>query len=302
MSEFSFEYPEAFLLFLIYIICQYFCKKRVKTVYFPHLELFSKTKVQISLKNILKYLIAFFIVFSLASPVFIDHRNPANRNGFDISLCIDSSGSMGESGFDKENSNISKFDSVKEAVKEFILKRRNDNIALIFFGDFAYIASPLTYEKEALSEFVDVQDMALAGKNTAIGDGLITAIDALKTSIATTKIIILLTDGKHNAGSVSVQNAVEIAKKNNIKIYTIGVGEDIDVAMLEKIALESGAKSFLAKDIEKLKEVYGEIDGFEKSILKSKDYSFKEYLFFYSAVLAFALLFFYFYLFLRRAI
>ena len=90
--------------------------------------------------------------------------------------------------------------------------------------------------------------------------------------------------------------------QHNIKIYTIGVGEDIDAVMLEKIALESGAKSFLAKDIKKLKEVYEEIDGFEKSTLKSKEYAFKEFLFFYPASLAFALLFFYFYLFLRRAI
>jgi len=301
MNEFSFEYPEAFFLLILFIICQHFCKKVLTPIFFPHLELFSRAKTPFSLKKILKYLIAFFLVSSIASPVMTDHYNPANRNGFDIALSLDSSGSMGETGFDAKNSSISKFESVKRVVKEFILKRRNDNIALVLFGDFAYIASPLTYEKEVLCEFLDVQDMALAGKNTAIGDGIAAAVDSLKSSNAATKLIILLTDGKQNAGSVSVEAAVNIAKRNGIKIYTIGVGEDMDRAMLETIAKESGAKSFAAKDLSALKEVYKEIDALEKSMIKSREYIFKKYLFAYPAALAFAFLILYSCLVLRRA-
>lgn len=283
MREWSFEYPEVWLFFGLFLLCQYLYKKVPAPRYFPHLHLFGFGGSVFSFRKLLKYLIAFLLVAAAASPVIVDHRNPGNRNGFDIALCLDSSGSMGETGFVKENLAMSKFDSVKQVVREFILNRRNDNIALVLFGDFAYIASPLTYEKEVLAEFMELQDMALAGKNTAIGDGLVRSIDALKDSRAKTQLVILLTDGKQNAGSVAIDEAVTMAVRHNIRIYTIGIGEDSDTALLTMIAQNSGGRSYFAKDSEALTEVYQAIDTLESSKIKSRDYRVKEHLFFYPA-------------------
>lgn len=293
MSTLGFEYPEAFALFLLFLLCRHFCKKVPAPSYFPHLAFFGFVNPYFSLRKALIYLIALMLTLAVASPVMIDHHNPGNRNGFDIALCIDSSGSMSESGFHSENRELSKFDAVKEIVGKFILGRVDDNIALVLFGDFAYIASPLTYEKEMLVEFMGLQDMALAGKNTAIGDGLARSIDALKSSRARTRLIILLTDGKQNAGSVSIETAVEIAAKNGIRIYTIGIGKDADTALLELIATRTGGRSYVATESDTLGDVYGEIDTLESSRIKSRDYAVKQYYFYIPAMAALLLLLLY---------
>lgn len=300
MSEWSFEYPEALTLFLLFMICRHFCKKVPAPSYFPHLSFFGYVNPYFSLRKTLIYLIALTLTLAIASPIVIDHHNPGNRNGFDIALCIDSSGSMSESGFHTGEKELSKFESVKRVVGEFILGRRNDNISLVLFGDFAYIASPLTYEKEVLVEFMELQDMAMAGKNTAIGDGLARSIDALKDSRAKTQLIILLTDGKQNAGSVSIETAVAIAAKNGIRIYTVGVGEDADRALLELIATQTGGRSYEARDSDALEAVYDEIDALESSRIKSRDYAVKAYYFHYPAMAALLLLTLYLHLISRR--
>ncbi len=300
MSELAFEYPEALALFLLFLVCRHFCKRVPAPKYFPHLAFFGHINPYFSIRKALIYLIVLALSIAIASPIVIDHHNPGNRNGFDIALCIDSSGSMSESGFHTGNRELSKFESVKEVVGRFILGRRNDNISLVLFGDFAYIASPLTYEKEVLVEFMELQDMAMAGKNTAIGDGLARSIDALKDSRAKTQLIILLTDGKQNAGSVSIETAVDIAAKNGIRIYTIGVGEDADTALLELIASRTGGRSYSAKDSDALRDVYDEIDTLESSRIKSRDYAVKAYYFHYPALAALLLLALYGHLLSRR--
>jgi Ca-activated chloride channel family protein len=173
---------------------------------------------------------------------------------------------------------------------------------LVLFGDFAYIASPLTYEKAVLVEFMEVQDMALAGKNTAIGDGLARSIAALKPSRAKTRLIILLTDGKQNAGSIAIEEAVEIAVKNNIRIYGVGIGEDTDKELLELIAARSGGKSFEAHDSAALEAVYDTIDELETSRIKSRDYAVKEYFYLYPAAAALLALLLYTLLISRRPV
>jgi len=302
VSELAFEYPEALALFLLFLLCRHFCKKVPAPQYFPHLAYFGSINPYFSFRKILIYLIALLLTLAIASPILVDHHNPGNRNGFDVVLCIDSSGSMGETGFQAGEREMSKFESVKQVVGKFILGRRNDNIALVLFGDFAYIASPLTYEKEVLVEFLGLQDMALAGKNTAIGDGLARSIDALKDSRAKTRLIILLTDGKQNAGSVSIEQMVGIAAKNGIRIYTIGIGDDADTALLDMIASRSGGRSYTAKNSDTLESVYDEIDRLESSQIKSRDYSVKTYYFYYPAAVALALLTLYGYLISRRRV
>ncbi len=284
MFEFSFEYPEVFILLAIYIICQNLCKKDEAKFYFVHLNFFNiLTKLNIT--TILKYLTVIFLLTALASPIMIDKFEPKNRNGIDIVLSIDASGSMKEKGFDNEDSEISKFESVKDVIKEFIAKRVNDNIGIVLFGDFAFISSPITYEKEVLLDLVELLDVELAGQNTAIGEAISQGVRAFKTSKSKSKILKLLSGGEHNSGRVSPKDGVELANKYGVKIYTIGIGNSND-EMLKMIAKESGGEFFRANDKKTLLNVYEKIDKLETALIKSKNYNKKEYLFFYFLILA----------------
>ena len=166
---------------------------------------------------------------------------------------------------------------------------------MVVFGTYAFSASPLTYDLKALSEmFYLMSDVGIAGTSTAIGDALIQGIGTLEAGKAKSKVIILLTDGKHNAGKSSPHQAVSLAKEEGVKVYTIGIGKkgDYDTELLRTVAKESGAKSFFASTAEELEEVYAEIDMLEPSSIPSEQYFNKEEYFIYPLVLAMLLLLF----------
>jgi len=184
---------------------------------------------------------------------------------------------MDESGFDRNRPEQSKFEVVNEVASRFIMKRRNDHIGVVYFGDFAYVASPLSYEKRFLAEFLALQSQGLAGRNTAIGEGINQSLEVLKHSKAETKIVILLTDGRSNHGRVSVEMAVERAIKEGVRIYGIGIGSesDIDHELLKLITEKSGGAFFFASHQEALSDVYHEIDTLTPSTLDAREYEAK---------------------------
>lgn len=285
MNYFSFEYP-LFILFLIPIIyCLYKCKEYPKSIYFVHLHLMSARKSLKHLEWIIKILIFILLVVALASPILIDKTNPLNRHGKDIVLAIDASGSMNSSGFssgeEDELKNKSRFEITKYIAKDFILKRESDNIGVVLFGDFAFIASPVTYEKDIVTDMLELLTQGMAGQNTAMGEAISIATRAFKHSKAKTKIVILLSDGEHNSGTVSPKDAVEIAKERGIKIYTIAIGKkgEADEALLAKIAGDSGGHFYYAANSKELKAVYDNIDELESSKIKSRQYLLKDYIY-----------------------
>ncbi len=292
---FGFEYPELFLVLPFILYCFYRCREKPQQRYFVHLELFSHIDMKIDRRLWLKMLTAIFLITALASPVTVNPYDPRNRQGIAMMLSLDASGSMNASGYDENNRMLSKFAIVKEIVQDFIKERLEDNIGIVLFGDFAFIATPLTYEKEALSHMVNYLTLGMAGENTAIGDGIYESLVALQSSQAKSKVIVLLTDGMHNAGSTSPQKAVEMAVSRGVKIYTIGMGREshYNKAMLEKIANQSQGQFFKAKNREALEEVYSTIDGLERSKIRSRDYLYKDY--WYAIPLALALIFLLFY-------
>ncbi|MCW8837147.1 MAG: VWA domain-containing protein [Thiovulaceae bacterium] len=245
---------------------------------------------------IIKILIFIFLVIALASPILIDKTNPLNRHGKDIVLAIDASGSMNSSGFakkdDEELRGKSRFEITKHIAKNFIKVRQSDNIGVVLFGDFAFIASPITYEKNIVVDMLDLLTQGMAGQNTAIGEAISIGVRAFKHSSAKSKIIILLSDGEHNSGTISPKEAVKIAKDRGVKIYTIAIGEkgEADNALLMKIALDSGAHFYYAANAEELKAVYENIDKLESSKIKSRQYLLKNYFYEIFLLLAVALL------------
>ena len=194
-------------------------------------------------------------------------------------MALDTSGSMGESGYDKERPQERKFDTILKVLQDFIKKRYDDNLGVVVFGDFAFSASPLTYDRKSLNFILRYLDVGIAGNNTAIGDGLIQAIKLFKNSDTKNKVIILLSDGYQNSGSFSPKDGVIQAKKSGIKIYTIGVGTDYDENLLKTIAKQSNGEFFKAKNIDMLKKVYDTIDNLEPSHIRSQNYLNKTLLF-----------------------
>lgn len=286
-----FEYTYLLLLLFPLLYCLYRCREAIVKRSFVHLQLFVLKRPRVWLQDLLKLLIALLLVLALASPVLIDKSNPLNRKGIDIVLAIDASGSMRASGLSEARE--SRFETVQRVVKSFILKRLNDNVGIVLFGDFAFIASPVTYEKEVVVQMLSYLQTGMAGDNTAIGEGIEQSIRALSFSKAKTKVIILLSDGEHNSGRISPKDAVAIAQKQGIKIYTIAVGDDFNPALLREISSETGGRSYAAVNEEELSGVYEQINEMESSQIKSQNFLKKEYFYHYLLLLAFVLLSFY---------
>ena len=290
MNYYSFEYPYLILLLIPIIWCLYRCKEYLKQKYFVHLQFLAVKKSLFKLEWIIKIIIFILLCVALASPIVIDKSNPFNRNGKDILLAIDASGSMNASGFDKEDEfsegeRLSRFELTKKIAKQFIIQREGDNVGVVFYGDFAFIASPITYEKVIVADMLEYLTQGMAGQNTAIGEAIAMSVRAFEHSHAKSKVIVLLSDGEHNSGVISPKDALLLAKKENIRIYTIGIGE-ADSALMKKIAKESGGVYYWATNAKELQSVYSAIDELESSKISSKEYKLKEY--YYQTVLLFA--------------
>ncbi len=288
--QFSFEYPY-FLLLLPLVLCFITCKKNTSTRYLPRLDWIPKKQRLFNINTLLKIVIFSLGIFALSAPFTYDAITPSQKHGRDIVLALDTSGSMRELGFSKKDEKKSKFELLQTLAADFIDKRVSDNIGVVAFGTFAYSASPVTYDHQSLKELLAMLEVEIAGKNTAIGEAITQSITTLKFAEANEKIIIMITDGISNAGAISIKQAVEIAKKEQIKIYTIGLGKEFDKVILETIATETKGKAFSAKNAEELTSVYSEIDSLNPSKIRSEQYMHKNVLFPFFLALALALFF-----------
>ncbi len=239
-----------------------------------------------------KMAIFILLLIALARPYLYDSSPNSHKRGRDLILAIDASGSMGERGFDKRDVYKKKFDTTLEITKDFINKRADDNIGVVLFGTFAYTLSPLTYDLQSLLSILLLTDVGIAGESTAIGEAIAQSMRSLKYGDAKSKVIILLSDGHHNAGSISPKEALKIAINKGIKVYTIGIGTAYDKGLLDTIARDSGAKSYSAISADELVEVYSDIEKLEPSPIRSENFLHRYMLFVYPLGLAFGVLFF----------
>ncbi len=289
--NFEFETPY-FLALILFGLCFIWCKDKIRRTYFPNLIWMPAPSILSKMDIWLKIIIFSLIVFSLSKPFTYDSKEYERKKGRDLILAIDASGSMAGSGFNEEDKSLNKFDTNMAIASEFIKKRFDDNIGLVLFGTFAYTASPLTYDLESLSFLLKMTNVGIAGESTAMGDAIMQSINTLSYGDAKSKVIILLSDGKHNSGLVSPKQAVETAKKLNIKIYTIGIGKksDYDAKLMEIIAKQSGAKSYGALNAKELTSIYKDIQKLEPSDIKGENYLNKKLYYFYPLFIASLLL------------
>ncbi len=230
------------------------------------------------------------LVLTLMSPVKDMELEVKPKMGRDIALVLDTSNSMTARGFDTTNVMASRFVAVQNIVNDFIKNRENDNMGIVVFGAFSFIASPLTYDQNILKRVVSQLYIGMAGKFTALYEALGQSVNLLKASEAKSKIAILLTDGHNTSDSkISLQTAIDLAKKEGIKVYAIGIGSarEYNGAILEKIAKETGGMAFGAVNISQLEEVYKHIDSLEKSEIKTDSYTYKTYYYYMPLFIAF---------------
>lgn len=296
-----FEFPKVLFVIFFFIACESLCKMKLPSIYFPHASQFMKNNVSASkLLFFLKWLTIVMMILALMSPVKDEPYELKPKEGHEIALILDASGSMKERGFDPSNPAASRFDVVKSIVKDFISKRTNDNMGLVVFGSYSFIASPLTYDKNILSRIVSQLEVEMAGKYTALYEALAQGVNLLKMSKATSKVAILLTDGYSTpeADRIPLDVALDIAKKEGVKVYPIGIGapDEYNRAVLLKIAKETGGVAFGASNALQLKEVYKKIDELEKSEIKNETFSYKNYYYFYPLFIALLSLLLYVYL------
>lgn len=222
------------------------------------------------------------LVVALARPQDIEQNVSTNTEGIDIMLTIDVSGSMLARDFKPD-----RITAAKEVAGSFIADRYGDRIGLVAFAGEAFTQSPLTTDQSTLQTLLSRIRSGLIEDGTAIGNGLATAINRLRESDAKSKVVILLTDGVNNRGEITPMTAAEIARAQNIRVYTIGVGTEgmapypavdmfgnitfvkqkveIDEKTLTAMAEMTGGKYFRATDNAKLKAIYDEINQLEKS-------------------------------------
>jgi Ca-activated chloride channel family protein len=220
------------------------------------------------------------LVIAAARPQWTGERIDIPLSGRDLMLAVDLSASMSIEDFELNGQQVNRLQAVKQVAGDFIQQRQGDRIGLILFGEQAYLQTPLTFDTRTVNTMLQEALIGIAGKATAIGDSIGLAIKRLNNQSAQSRVLILLTDGENTAGEVSPLKAAELAARQNLKIYTIGVGaatrevgglffnrsiknNEIDEKTLTKIAQLTGGRYFRAHDLQQLDQIYELIDKLE---------------------------------------
>src|SRR3954464_9336957 len=299
----TFAHPYWFLALLLFPLLAWLRGQRGK----PAALLYSSTDLVRKLSGIhrsragkflmaLRWLALIFLIGALARPQFTQSETKVSASGVDIVIAIDLSGSMAseDPGFKIKGEQVNRLAIAKDVLKRFIQRRPNDRIGIVAFAGRAYIAGPLTLDHDFLAQNIDRLELNQIEDGTAIGSGLTTAINRLRDLKSKSKIVILMTDGQNNAGTVPPLTAAEIAQTLKIKVYTIGVGThgtapmpmtdrlgrkrmvpvevDIDETTLKAISDKTGGKYYRADSTDTLRKIYDQIDELEKTEIDTKKY------------------------------
>jgi Ca-activated chloride channel family protein len=245
------------------------------------------------------------LVVALARPQTGNTSESIDSEGIDIVLAMDISGSMLAQDLQPD-----RLEAAKRVAMNFVDSRISDRIGLVIFSGESFTQCPITTDHGVLKNQIAQVKSGMLQDGTAIGMGLATSVERLRTSKAKSKVIILLTDGVNNTGLIDPLTALEIAKAFKIRVYTIGVGTigkapfpmtmpdgsiqmqmqdvQLDEPLMKKISVETGGKYFRATSNKELENIYGEIDKLEKTKVEITSYKrFAEH-FFVLAMLALA--------------
>lgn len=289
----EFEWP--WLLLLLFL--PFFIKPR-KTVdakptkalripFFNQLEAAGLTREGTSLpkKSIfldaLKVIAWVGLIVAVSRPQYVGEIIEVPISGRDLMLAVDISPSMKEEDMIINNFQVTRLDAVKSVVSDFVEQRKGDRVGLILFGTQPYIQSPLSFDTVTVNTLLQEAFLGMAGRATAIGDAITLAVKRLRDRPQNSRVLILLTDGANTAGEIQPSKAAQLAAKENIKIYTIGIGaeqmvrrgflgprtvnpsRDLDEKTLQEIADTTGGQFFRARNTSELALIYEGINRLE---------------------------------------
>lgn len=259
------------------------------------------TKKTLSLKlnflpEFLKILAMVFMVIALARPQWTEEKIKKNINGIDIVIALDISDSM----LIEDMEPLNRLEAAKKTISNFIQGRVSDRIGLVLFMGEAFTKVPLTLDYPLILDVVkDVEPSRSVKMGTAIGVALANSVARLKDSTAKSRVVILLTDGENNSGTIDPETALEIAKGYGIKVYTIGIGRDgetkiptysvdpfgnkvkryqpfystVNEDLLKRYAKETGGVYWRANTSESLSDTFKKIDQLEKTKIEVNKYT-----------------------------
>ena len=298
--------PWAFLLFiplLAIIVWNYLQKnKKRPTLQFSSLSLISKVPQTLRtrlmpLPYLLKILALVFAIIALARPQSMQTKTSKNVEGIDIVIAFDISDSMLIEDMPPQ---LNRLEAAKETIQKFIEARTSDRIGLVVFSGEAYTRIPLTLDYPLI---IDAVKKTTSSSNlkmgTALGVALANAASRLKNSTAKSRVVIFMTDGENNSGTIDPETALEIAKGYQLKIYSIGVGRDgetqipvfitdalgnkikryqpftstVNEELLSRMATETGGKFYRASSGSALQKIFSEIDQLEKTKVDINKYT-----------------------------
>jgi Ca-activated chloride channel family protein len=208
----------------------------------------------------------------------------------DIVLLVDVSTSMRAADLGEQGTMRSRLDWARQVMRDFVEQRSSDRIGVVVFAAMPYMASPLTLDHQWLAKRIDRLSSGMLEDGTAIGDALASAVNRLRESEAASQLVVLLTDGENNAGSIAPAQAAQAARALGIRVYTVGAGTDgyvdipyrsrfgddrvrrewshVDEDTLRTVAEITGGRFFRARDRETLAAVYREIDRLERTAVE----------------------------------
>lgn len=245
-------------------------------------KVIKKNSIKDKLITYILILCVFLLFFALSDPMM---RLSGEKEGVNVVLVIDSSGSMQANDFTPNRMEAAKY-SAKLLVDEL---KPKDNVGVVSFSTSTRITSFLTNDKERVQEKIDTIQV---GGQTAIGDALAMGVEMVTSIPNKKKLIILLSDGEQTTGSISIDDSIFYAKSNEVVVYTIGVGKEdktllghdwfgraqyavLDEESLQKIALNTNGEYFRAQDNLELDEIYEKLPELvkkEKELQSIKDY------------------------------
>jgi Ca-activated chloride channel family protein len=215
-------------------------------------------------------------------PQWLGEVEDLPRSGRDLLLAVDVSGSMAAEDMRIGGRPVDRLTAVQVVAGDFLSRRQGDRVGLLLFGQQAYLMTPLTFDLEHVRYQLDTSSIGLAGRETAMGDAIGLAVKRLRETEAVQRVLVLLTDGVNTAGALDPLEASALAIAENVRIYTVGIGgdmqrrgmlgmmfaqpEEIDEATLEAVAARTGGRYFRARNTAELAGIYTEIERLEPSM------------------------------------
>ncbi len=280
----EFTYLWIFLLLPLPLIVRYFLtaqKRSYTQVWIPLAQGISDQQSSIeksSLSALIPWLVWLLLLVTLAKPIWFGDPIRLQQESRDMIVSLDLSGSMKEVDMPLNGKSVDRLTLVKDLLNQFIDQRQGDRLGLILFADHAYLQTPLTFDLKTIKQMVSETEHGLVGNKTAIGESIALAIKRFVENKNEQRVLILLTDGANNSGVIEPLQAAKQAAKNNITIYTVGIGADemvrrtifgkqrfnpsadLDEKALTEIATITGGQYFRARNQDEFQNIYQKLN------------------------------------------